>query len=371
MTAPLVASVPTSAPTRLAPDENGAIRAAIDAVLSAGPLIGGRFVEEFEAAFAAYVGAGHCVGVSNGSDALVLALQALDGAAGTAALVPANDGGYAAAAAQAAGLRPVALDVDAGTGLVTVADVERAWITSVSVVVVTHLHGRCADITPIVALCRDRGAAVVEDCAQATGSSRNGRRVGTFGDAAAFSFYPTKNLACLGDGGAVVTDRADVADRVRSLRQYGWGEPFRIVDGRGRNARLDALQAAVLSARLPFLDRNNELRRSVARRYRAVLPGRMFAGPDDESFVAHHAVMMTPDRDKLRLLLAGRGVDTAVHYPYLIGEMAGIQLGTPAATPKAARLRDRVLSLPCFPTMRDDEVDLVVGALGDWHGPDA
>jgi aminotransferase EvaB len=366
MTAPVTRSVPIAAPTRLAPDEHTAVRAAIDAVLAGGPLIGGRFVEQFEDAFATYVGRRHCVGVDNGSDALVLALQALECTAGSVALVPANDGGFAAAAAQAAGLVPVGLDVDADTGLVTIADLERGWNSKASAVVVTHLHGLTAQMAPIAAWCQARGVVLIEDCAQAAGARQDGRHVGTFGDAATFSFYPTKNLGAFGDGGAVVTDRADVAERVRSLRQYGWGEAFRIGDGRGRNARLDALQAGVLTARLPFLDRNNALRREIARRYRAVLPPEWVPGAEDPSFVAHHAVVVVPRRDQLREVLAAHAVQTTIHYPYLIDEMPGVRLGAPAATPQAAARRDRILSLPCFPTLEDGEMALVLKVLAAW-----
>ncbi|HVE25642.1 MAG TPA: DegT/DnrJ/EryC1/StrS family aminotransferase [Sporichthya sp.] len=367
MTAPVARSVPVAAPTRLAPDEHEAVRAAIDTVLSGGSLIGGRFVEQFEDTFASYVGRRHCVGVDNGSDALVLALQALGCTPGSVALVPANDGGFAAAAAQAAGLVPVSVDVDPDTGLVTAADLDRAWTPVAAVAVVTHLHGLTADIAPIVGWCHDHGLALVEDCAQAAGARRDGRHVGTFGDAATFSFYPTKNLGAFGDGGAVVTDRADIADRVRSLRQYGWGEPFRIEDGRGRNARLDALQAGVLTARLPFLDRNNARRRGIAARYRAALPSTALLGADDPSFVAHHAVVVTPARDRLREVLAAHAIAASVHYPYLIDEMPGVRLGAPAATPHAATLRDRILSLPCFPTLEDAEMDLVLTTLATWQ----
>jgi dTDP-4-amino-4,6-dideoxygalactose transaminase len=367
VTAPLLRTVPRADPTRLAEDERAAVRAAVDVVLSTGPLIGGPFVEAFEDAFATYLGIGHCVGVDNGSDALVLALQALECVPGGVALVPPNDGGYAAAAAVAAGLLPVTLDVGEDTGLVSAADLERAWSPAVTAVMVTHLHGMAADIEPLVAWARERGAVVVEDCAQATGARRNGRPVGTFGAAAAFSFYPTKNLGAFGDGGAVVTDRAEVAERVRSLRQYGWVERFRITDGRGRNARLDALQAGVLTARLSFLDRNNDLRRAVAGRYRAALPSGCFVGPDDLSFVAHHAVVATADRGRLWEVLAAHGVETAVHYPYLIDEMPGLRLGAPADIPHARARRERILSLPCFPTLDENEVATVLSALAAWR----
>lgn len=366
MTAPPTLAVPTAAPTRLAPDERAATQAAVDAVLTTGPLIGGPFVEEFEAAFAAYLGVEYCVGVDNGSDALVLAFQALDCAPGGIALVPPNDGGYAAAAALAAGLRPVVTDVDAADGLVTVEQIEKGWQPGVAAVVVTHLHGLSCDLEPVVAWCRTRGVPVVEDCAQAAGARRGTGLVGSFGDAAAFSFYPTKNLGAFGDAGAVVCRRAEVADRVRSLRQYGWREPFRVEDARGRNARLDALQAAVLTARLPFLDRNNTARRAIVAGYREATGAPAFLGRDDDSFVAHHAVALNGERDRLRSFLRGHGVDSAVHYPYLVTEMPGLGPATRAATPNAASQRERILSLPCFPTLTAAELETVVTALAAW-----
>jgi aminotransferase EvaB len=358
--------IPAAAPTRLAPDERAAALNAVDAVLTAGPLIGGPFVEEFETAFAAYLGVRHCVGVDNGSDALILAIQALGCSPGGVALVAPNDGGYAAAAAHAAGLRPVATDVDPGTGLMTLTEIEKAWQPGVAAVVVTHLHGLSCDVEPVVRWCRERGVTLVEDCAQATGARRGNALLGSFGDAAAFSFYPTKNLGAFGDAGAVVCARDDVADRVRRLRQYGWREPFRIEDARGRNARLDAVQAAVLAARLPFLDRNNAARRAVVARYREAARPQVILGPDDASFVAHHAVVLSDDRDGLRQFLGSRGVGTAVHYPHLIDEMPALQPGTAAATPHAAALRQRILSLPCFPTMTAHELETVCAALSAW-----
>lgn len=370
MTAPAVRTVPAAAPTRLAQDERTAVLTAVDAALTSGPLIGGPFVERFEEAFATYLGVRHCVGVDNGSDALILALQALECPAGGIALVPPNDGGYAAAAAQAAGLLPVATDIDVRSGLQTLAEVERAWRPGVVALVVTHLHGISCEIELMVAWCRDRGVLVLEDCAQAAGARRGDAQVGSFGDAAAFSFYPTKNLAAVGDAGAVVSDRREVADRVRALRQYGWREPFRVEDPRGRNARLDAVQAAVLTARLPFLDRNNESRRAVIRRYRESAKPAVVLGPDDASFVAHHAVVLTNRRDRLREFLTGRGVETAVHYPHLVAEMPGLRLGAADPTPGAAAVRDQILSLPCFSTLEESEVETVCRAVVEWRSSD-
>jgi len=198
----------------------------------------------------------------------------------------------------------------------------------------------------------------VEDAAQAHGAldPRSGSA------AAAYSFYPTKNLGAVGDGGAVAFTDPRHAERARRLRQYGWGERYRVELRGGRNSRLDSLQAAILSARLPFLDTRNARRRAISARYRAALAAADRLHGDAATTVAHHAVVVSDDVEQLRRRLDDAGVDTAVHYPYLLQEMPG--LGLPAVdTPGAAWIRDRMLSLPCFPELADDEVDLVCLAL--------
>jgi dTDP-4-amino-4,6-dideoxygalactose transaminase len=182
--------------------------------------------------------------------------------------------------------------------------------------------------------------------------------VGLTGDAATYSFYPTKNLGAVGDAGAVLFADPASADRGRALRQYGWGDRFRVQLAGGRNSRLDPIQAAVLTARLPFLDQRNARRRRVAARYATHVE--LYGDPD--TTVAHHAVALTDERDQLAAGLAARGVETAVHYPWLVTEMPGLRMA-PATTPCAAQRRGRILSLPCFPELTDDEVDQVCGAL--------
>lgn len=364
-------AVPIAAPARIGADERAAVHAAVDAVLRDGPYIGGPVVERFEAEFAACVGpAAECVSVDNGSNALTIAIAALGLAPGREVLVPPNDGGFAAASVQAAGLRPVVTDVGRRSGLVGPEDVAAAWSPDVAGVVVTHLHGLVADTAGVRAWCEPRGAVVVEDCAQAHGATRGGTPVGSVGHAAAFSFYPTKNLAALGDGGAVVTGDPAVAARARLLRQYGWDRRFRVTDPLGRNSRLDAVQAAVLSARLPFLERNNARRRAVVARYQARLPRLEVLGAGDGCFVAHHAVVRVADRDRLRAALADAGIGSDVHYPHLVPDMPGIELARPKATPNAERLGTEILSLPCFPTLTEAEVDAVCDVLAGWSPPD-
>ena len=366
MTSPPALRVPSAAPERIPPTERDAITTAISDLLASGPYIGGPAVADFERAFAAYVGTTYAIGVDNGSNALTIALHALELPRGGVVLVPPNDGGFAAAATQAAGLVPCVVDVDSTTGLLTVETLEAAHDSRAVAVVVTHLHGLVADMVSIAGWSGRHGLALVEDCAQAHGARRAGRHVGTFGAAATFSFYPTKNLGALGDAGAVVTDRREIADRARSLRQYGWSPRFLVADGRGRNSRLDALQAAILGARLPFLDERNAARRSVLRRYRAAAPDLAFLSTDDDVDVVHHAVVRTAHRDRLRDHLLGSGIGVDLHYPFLVQEMPGITSAEPVETPHADRLRRECLSLPCFPSMTDEEIDVVCSALRLW-----
>jgi len=354
--------IPSAAPTRLGPDEADAIRAAIERVLQDGPWILGDHVDRFEDEFAAFTGHQEVVGVGNGTEALVLALAALDLAPGAGVLVAAVEGGYAATAARSLGLEPRVMDVDPQTLGPTVEHAQAADAPGVEAIVVTHLHGDAVPSALLDEWRRGRGLAMVEDCAQAHGLRVEGRHAGTTGDAATYSFYPTKNLGAVGDGGAVAFTDPRHADRTRRLRQYGWGERYRVELRGGRNSRLDSLQAAVLSARLPFLDTRNARRRAISASYRAALAPADRLHGDAATTVAHHAVVVSHDVAQLRRRLDDAGVDTAVHYPYLVQEMPG--LGLPAVdTPGAAWVRDRMLSLPSFPELADDEVDLVCRAL--------
>jgi dTDP-3-amino-2,3,6-trideoxy-4-keto-D-glucose/dTDP-3-amino-3,4,6-trideoxy-alpha-D-glucose/dTDP-2,6-dideoxy-D-kanosamine transaminase len=332
-------------------------------------LEGGRYVlgpehDLFEAELAGYLGAAQCVAVASGTDALELALRAVGCQPGSTIITAANAGFYTSAAARAAGLSVVYADVDPATLALSAATVEPALTPETAAVVVTHLYGLLADVEPIAKLCAARGIALVEDCAQAAGARRDGRAAGTFGDAAAFSFYPTKNLAALGDGGAVVTGRDEVAARVRELRQYGWATKYRVATAGGRNSRLDELQAAFLRVRLRHLDAGNTRRRSIALRYAEALPSLVRLGGED--YVAHLAVALVDDRDVVRARLGGAGVGTDVHYPVpdhrqpvWEDEHADVRL---SVTEDAV---ERVVTLPCFPELTDNEVDRVCEALGE------
>jgi aminotransferase EvaB len=353
-------SVPVAAPTRLAPSEAAAVRAAVERVVTGDRWVGGPAVSSFEAAFASYLGTERSVvGVASGTDALVLAFAALGLAPGSAVLVAADEGGYAAGAAAQLGLRVRVMDVDPELGVPTAATAAAGWADDVAAVVVTHLHGDAVPLADLDRWRRELGLFLVEDCAQAHGLRVGGRHVGLVGDAATFSFYPTKNLGAVGDAGAVVIGD-EHAGTVRSLREYGWGERYRVDRPGGRNSRLDPIQAALLEARLPFLDARNERRRAISGCYREVVE----LHGDPRTTVAHHAVALLPDlehRDRLREHLAARGIGTALHYPWLVTEMPGLAATGDARS--AARRRDRKLTLPCFPELTDDEVEQVRKAL--------
>ncbi len=362
MPVPLI--VPAAAPTRLDPAERAAVAEAIARILTDGPWVGGAPVAQFESDFATYLGGTEVVGVANGTDALAVAFATLELPRGSGVLIAANEGGYAATAARQVGLLPVVMDVDPITLAPSVGSAEAAIIPAVSAIVITHLHGDAVDLAELDAWRKARNLQLIEDCAQATGLRVTGTHVGFTGDAAVFSFYPTKNLGAMGDGGALVFAEPAHTDRARSLAQYGWGERFRIERPGGRNSRLDPLQAAILSARLPFLDGRNATRRAISARYREALSGRIFG--DADTTVAHHAVAIIEHPDELAALLTDRGIQVARHYPYLLAEMPGLELGSSTPTPQATKLRDQSLSLPCFPEMTGAEVEQVVFTLEEW-----
>lgn len=355
--------------SRRAARHRAAIDAAVRRVIDSGWFVLGPEVRAFEQAFAAYLAAPHCIGVANGTDALMLALLGAGVSPGQSVATVANAGMYATTAILAVGAKPMFMDVDEGTRLAGLTQVTRALAAGARAVVVTHLYGRAApDIAEIAAACRAQGMALIEDCAQAHGARVNGRRVGTFGDFSAFSFYPTKNLGALGDGGAVVTGNDAMADRVRKLRQYGWTSKYTVGLTGGRNSRLDELQAAILSAVLPHLDADNARRRAIARRYgdgiRAPVALPQPGGDDD---VAHLYVIRTRNRDGLRRHLEQRGVASDVHYPVpdhrqpVFGkDYAAVSL------PVTELLTGEVLTLPCYPEMTDDDVGRVIEAVNGW-----
>ena len=349
--------------------------AALDAtarrVIAGGWYVLGPELEGFEREFAAYCGVAHAVGVASGSDALELALRALGLGPGAAVATVANAGGYATAAILAVGATPRYVDVAAGTGLLDPAALDGILAAGpVAALIVPHLYGRLAPMTEILARCRPGGVAVIEDCAQAHGARRDGRRAGSFGAVGCFSFYPTKNLGALGDGGALVSDDPVLAGRIRALRQYGWGDKYHVERPGGRNSRLDELQAAFLRLGLPALDGWNRRRRAIADRYRAGIrhPGVACPPPGGEDDVAHLFVLRCAGRDRLAAHLAARGIGCAVHYPVPDHRQPGWREACAGAGPLPVTelLAAEILSLPCYPELEDREVEAVINAVNAW-----
>lgn len=346
------------------------LRKAVDEVLASGWYVFGPEHDAFEREFATYLGVDHCIGAANGTDALELAMLGAGCEPGDEILTAANAGMYASAAALKAGLVPRFADVDENSLLLTAATVEPALTDRTRAVVVTHLYGRMADIGPIVELCRPRGIAVIEDCAQAAGAVSTEGAAGSLGDIAAFSFFPTKNLGALGDGGALATNDARWADRVRRLRQYGWSSKYTVTEPRGRNSRLDELQAAVLRVRLPHLSDWNARRRAIVARYAEVLAGagdrRMVHGEATGSaaYVGHLAVMLTPHRDADRAALDAAGIRTDVHYPVPDHRQPVLaEACRDVSLPVTERAAEQILTLPCFAELTDAEIQRVCDVL--------
>ena len=343
------------------------LAAALADVVDSGHYVLGPGVAAFESAFAGYCGVAHCVGVGNGSDALELALKSVGVVPDDRVALPANAAMYATTAVLACGAEPVFVDVDADATL-DPAEFARACDSAgpLRAVVATHLYGRLARIEAIAGTCSARGVALVEDCAQAHGArGADGRSAGAFGDAAAFSFYPTKNLGALGDAGAVVTRDAGVAARARALRQYGWEQKYVNALAGGRNSRLDELQARVLSIKLPLLDAWNRRRRDIANRYSQSIRNPRIAVPPvaGEDYVAHLYVVHSESRDALRAHLDAAAIASDVHYPLpdhhqpcFAGRYAAQSL------PMTERQARTALTLPCFPELTDDEADRVIAA---------
>jgi len=337
--------------------------AAITRVLDRGWFLMGPELEEFERQFAAYHGSNlEAVGVSSGTDALRIGLEALGIQGGDEVLVTANAGVPPVAAVVAAGARPVFCDVDPATHTLDPGEIDRCITPNAKAILVVHLYGHAADMDSIRQRAASHGLKILEDCAQAHGAQYNGRPVGTLGDAAAFSFYPTKNLGALGDAGAILTGDPRVAERARLGRMYGWRTRY-LSEAHGTVSRMDEIQAAVLSTKLAHLDEWNARRRHIAEMYRSRAAGAVELPPADGVF--HLFVVQSRARKGLQAYLAEHGIGTDVHYPlpaHLQPPYAQYG-GGPGSLPNTERLARRVLSLPIYPELPDDSVDYVCQVL--------
>lgn len=349
------------------------LRATFDDVVGDSQLILGPQVEAFEKAFARAIGAAHAVGVSNGLDALTLALMALDVGTGDEVIVPTNTAAATALAVSAVGARPVFVDCDEDY-LLDLDAVRAATSARTRAVIPVHLYGRAVDMTVLTTWAARAGVRVVEDVAQAHGAQHAGRACGTWGGAGGFSFYPTKNLGALGDAGMVTSGDAELAARVRRLANYGQRRRYEHVEP-GRNCRLDTLQAAVLLAKLPHLEAWNRERVVAAADYSErlagvgdlVLPRPAAAG---DRHVCHLYVVRTATRDALREHLQRAGIGTGVHYPSPLHlEKAFASLGyRPGAFPRAERMAQEIVSLPIYPGLGLARVERVCVAIRAFFG---
>lgn len=346
------------------------IDAAIQRVLMSGWYILGQEVIGFERAFAAYIGARHGVGVANGTDGLVLALRALGIGAGDLVATVSHTAVATVAAIELAGAMPILVDIDPDRFTMDPADLAAAFEhhRGIKAVIPVHLYGQPADMVAIGEIARAHGAKILEDGSQAHGAAIDGRKVGRFGDVAAWSLYPTKNLGALGDGGAVTCDDDDLHQRLRMLREYGWRERY-ISDTTGTNTRLDEMQAAILSAKLVHLDADNARRQQVAAAYDRVLQGNRVRAPmrvPGATHVFHQYVIKTPGRDRFRAALKERGIATALHYPmpvHLQPAYKGRVPLAPSGLKQTEAVMPEIVSLPMWGQMTDGQVERVVGAL--------
>jgi dTDP-4-amino-4,6-dideoxygalactose transaminase len=346
------------------------IDSAISRVISSGWFVLGPEHDALENELSEFVGTQHAVNVANGTDALELALAAVGVKAGSKVITVANAGAYTSTAALLLGAEPVYCDVDPQSLLMSVETLQATLAIQPEkpqAIVVTHLYGALAPIEALVAVAHKHGIAIIEDCAQSLGATIHGRRGGSFADISTTSFYPTKNLGALGDGGAIFTNNDDLAQTVKRMRQYGWSSKYKIEYAHGKNSRLDEIQAAILRVKLPLLDMQNERRRVIHSQFEtANKVGIRLVNSSSESFIGHLAVVVSDNRDASREYIESRGIKTDVHYP-----IPDYKQHFPGFSPT---LRDlpvtewasrSIFSVPLFPELEQIEVDRITEALSN------
>ncbi len=346
------------------------IDSAVARVLGSGVFILDREVRAFEAEFAAYCGCGYGLGVGSGTEALHLALLAGGIERGDEVITVSHTAVATVAAIDLCGARAVLVDIDPERYTMAPERFEAAITPRTKAVIPVHLYGCPVDLAPILEIARQKNILVLEDCAQAHGATYNGRRVGGWGDIAAFSFYPTKNLGAYGDGGGLVTNDEALAKRVALLRQYGWQERY-ISALKGLNSRLDELQAAILRVKLGYLDAWNARRQKLAGIYNELLQGCELvlpSQPADTEHVYHQYVIRLAQRDRLKTFLFEQGIYTYIHYPVPIHLQPGYKdLGyVPGDLPATEAAAEQILSLPIYPEMSEDSVREVCRVIAEF-----
>jgi dTDP-4-amino-4,6-dideoxygalactose transaminase len=357
--------IPAAAPQLRFARFSAVLERAVGDVLASDTVVLGERLDLFEQRFAVYVGVTHCVGVNSGTDAIGLALRACGVGPGDEVITTSMTAAGTGLGIVHTGARPCFVDVDPVTRCIAPDEIEANIGPQTAAIVPVHLHGHLAEMNQVMDIAERRGLVVVEDCAHAHGATEEatGRRAGSFGTAAAFSFYPTKNLGCAGDGGAVVTRDSAVAQRLRALRSYGWEDERRLSTTPGFNSRLDEVQAAILDVLLDHLDDGNRERARIAAEYRRVLSPDAGAGfglpPVDAGAVFHQFAIEVDGREDVRDWLLERGIGTGIHYPVALHDQPAFAgYPPPSELPVTERLADRFVSLPIQPE--------VVGERADW-----
>ncbi|ESY81444.1 DegT/DnrJ/EryC1/StrS family aminotransferase [Mesorhizobium sp. B283B1A] len=369
-------SVPMNDLKRLYQRYQVEIEREVASTLRSGWWLNGVAGKRFAANFSKYIGVSECVLVANGTDALEFALAAVirrNSSRGREVIIAANAGGYASCACWHNDLIPHYVDIEPASQLMDVQSVLKAANADTAAIVVTHLYGGVVDVRAMRAGLAEAGLShipIVEDCAQAHGARIRNEVAGSLGDISTFSFYPTKNLGAMGDGGAVLTPDASAAAHIRQLQQYGWSSKYHVGVPNGRNSRMDEVQAAILDVLLGDVDIRNGHRRAILSRYKSSAGRRAQFLESGDGAVAHLAVALCDDRDAFRAFMKERGVDTDIHYPVLDCDQIGWADLPMKGTENLAVSRasvSRLCSVPCYPDMTSDEIEQVCLALREWE----
>src|SRR5271169_116101 len=357
--------------------QRAAIDAAIARVLDSGVYILGREVEVFEAAFAGFVGVAHAIGVASGTDAIEIALRACGIGSGDLVFSVSHTAVATIAAIERAGAMPVLVDVEPGTYTMAPRELRRALQSPPAgrpaAILPVHIYGQPAELAVLTEIARTFGIRLIEDCAQSHGALYRGRTAGSFGDIACYSFYPTKNLGALGDGGIVVTNDSALAAALREIREYGWRDRYVSARG-GVNSRLDPIQAAILGVKLMSLQADNARRQAVADRYDSGLTGLPLALParrPQTTHVFHQYVIRLAERDALREALHTAGIGSGIHYPVPVHRQpaySGRLACGPSGLGVTERAAPQILSLPMYPQLSDEAVDRVIAGIRRFFG---
>jgi len=343
---------------------------ALNRVIESGWFILGPESVAFENEFARFCGVRHCIGVANGTNALELALKALDVKQGDRVATVANAGMYSTIAILSVGAIPVFLDIDQATMLMEPKALYRTTQDNLTAVIVTHLFGRMADMPSILDHTQKYGIHVIEDCAQAHGAILESKRAGAWGKIGCFSFYPTKNLGAFGDAGAITTNDDHLAEKIKRLRQYGWGDKYHSLVAGGMNSRMDEIQAAILRIKLPHLDEWNRARREIADAYQSGINHPLVNKPlpSNESDVCHLFIIRTNFRSELQAHLEACGITTDVHYPIPDYKQPSIAEGFPhISLMNTEEACSQIITIPCFPGMEPEEISSVINAVESWR----